>query len=75
MDDLPIVSACQHNLAQFVLLFKKFYQRDFLFLTERGGNLVENKGWLWKTRRRSGNVAENKGGYVTKAGMLVKTKG
>ena len=32
-----------------------------LFLKERTGNVVENKGGLWKTRERSGNVHENTG--------------
>jgi hypothetical protein len=31
------------------------------FLNERTGNVIENKGPLWKTRERSGNVVENKG--------------
>jgi hypothetical protein len=31
------------------------------FLTELGGNVIENKGPLWKTWRRSANVYENKG--------------
>jgi hypothetical protein len=28
-------------------------------LNERTGNVYENKGALWKTRKRSGNVYEN----------------
>jgi hypothetical protein len=32
-------------------------------LTERTGNIYENKGSLWKTKRRSGDVIENKGTY------------
>jgi hypothetical protein len=31
------------------------------FLTEPSGNVIENKGSLWKTWRRSANVYENKG--------------
>jgi hypothetical protein len=31
------------------------------FLNERTGNVVENKGPLWKTREQSGNVHENTG--------------
>jgi hypothetical protein len=30
------------------------------FLTERCGNVIENKGPLWKTGERSWNVHENK---------------
>jgi hypothetical protein len=40
----------------------------------RSGNLIENKGPLWKTQGLSGNVIENKGGYALKAGMLLKRK-
>ena len=36
-------------------------ERNFLELKERTGNVIENKGALWKTRRRSGNIIENKG--------------
>jgi hypothetical protein len=32
-----------------------------LKMTERRGNVIENKGPLWKTGGRSGNVHENKG--------------
>jgi hypothetical protein len=41
---------------------------------ERRGNVIENKGPLWKKWGGSGNVIENKGSYALKAGMLVKTK-
>jgi len=34
---------------------------EFFFLTERCGNVIENKGRLWKAQGRSGNVYENKG--------------
>ena len=44
-------------------------------MNERCGNVYENKGRLWTTRRRSGNVIENKGSYAQNAGMLLKTKG
>jgi hypothetical protein len=30
-------------------------------LNERTGNVLENKGSLWKTYERSGNVVDNKG--------------
>jgi hypothetical protein len=32
-----------------------------LKMKERSGNLIENKGPVWKTQERSGNVCENKG--------------
>jgi hypothetical protein len=43
-------------------------------VNEQSGNLIENKGPLWKTEGLSGNVTENKGGYALKAGMLLKRK-
>ena len=51
------------SLAQFVLRLKEAYQPStrILFLTERSGNVIENKGRLWKTLERSWNVYENKG--------------
>jgi hypothetical protein len=39
------------------------------------GNVVENKGSLFQSSRRSGNVIENKGSYAHNAGILLKTKG
>jgi len=36
-------------------------KNDSLKLNERGRNVYENKGALWKARERSGNVYENKG--------------
>jgi hypothetical protein len=44
------------------------------FLTERCGNVIENKARLWKTPQESGNVVENKDSYASKAGMLLKIK-
>ena len=44
-------------------------------MNDQSGNLIENKGRLWKTQGLSGNVIENKGSYVLKAGMLLKIKG
>jgi hypothetical protein len=38
------------------------------FFNERTGNVVENKGSLWKTWERSWNFYENKGTYPVKAG-------
>ena len=43
-------------------------------MTERRGNVYENKGPAWKGQGRSGNVVENKGSYALKAGMFVKRK-
>ena len=36
-------------------------KKEFFFLTEQCRDVIENKGRLWKTQRRSGNVFENKG--------------
>jgi hypothetical protein len=44
-------------------------------MNERRTNVYENKGSLWKTCPQSGNLYENKGGYRSRAGMLLKTKG
>jgi hypothetical protein len=38
-----------------------FRREEFFFLIEQCGDVVENKGRLWKTRGLSGNVYENKG--------------
>ena len=46
-----------------------------LKLNEQCGNVIENKGPLWKTREASGNVIENKASYAQNAGMLLKRKG
>jgi len=35
--------------------------KRILFLNDRRGNVIENKGPLWKTRRQSLNIYENKG--------------
>jgi hypothetical protein len=35
--------------------------KGILFLQDRRGNVIENKGALWKKPSRSGNVYENKG--------------
>ena len=43
-----------------------------LKLTERSGNVHENKGLLWKALERSWYVYENKCTYWFKAGMLLK---
>ena len=44
------------------------------FLTERSGNVYENKGTVLKAWGRSGNVHENKGTYPVEPGMLLKTQ-
>jgi hypothetical protein len=45
---------------------KKFFlaggaKKNSSKLNDQCGNLYENKGPLWKTRRQSANVVENKG--------------
>jgi hypothetical protein len=46
-----------------------------LKMTERCGNVYENKGQAFSSPERSGNIAENKGSYAQNAGMLLKRKG
>jgi hypothetical protein len=43
-------------------------------LNERSGNVLENKGLLWKSPGGPGNVLEKTGIYALKAGMLLKIK-
>jgi hypothetical protein len=43
-----------------------------LKLSERCGNVAENKGSSLENRKRSGNPAEKKGSYAFKAGMSLK---
>ena len=43
-------------------------------MNEQSGNITENKGPLWKTRRKSGNVIEKKDSYAQDPGMLLITK-
>jgi hypothetical protein len=38
-----------------------FREKEFFFLIEQHGDVIENKGPLWKTLGLSGNVYENKG--------------
>jgi hypothetical protein len=38
-----------------------FRGKEFSFLAEQCGDVIENKGRLRKTQGRSGNVYENKG--------------
>jgi hypothetical protein len=35
--------------------------KGILFLQEQRGNVIENKGELWKKPEQGGNVYENKG--------------
>ena len=49
-------------------------RKNFSKLTERPGNVYENKGPLWKTWEGSWNVTENKGAYWFNPGMLQKAK-
>jgi len=62
------------SLAQSVLRLKKAYQpgERILFLTERSGDVIENKGSAFQGRWQSRNVVENTGIYALKAGMLLK---
>jgi hypothetical protein len=48
----PAIRHCQRFPTTKVVTLK---------MLDRGGNVVENKGALWKTWGRSGNVYENKG--------------
>ena len=48
--------------------------KGILFLLDQSGNVVENKGGLWKKPDQSANLIENKGSYALKAGMLLKRK-
>jgi hypothetical protein len=50
------------SLAQFSLRLKKAFQPQerISFLTERSGNVYENKGPGFETQERSWNVIENK---------------
>jgi hypothetical protein len=43
-------------------------------MSDRRGNVYENKGPAFSMPRQSGNVAENKDSYAYKAGMLLKIK-
>jgi hypothetical protein len=43
-------------------------------MTDRRGNVYENKGSAFHSPRQSGNVTENTGSYEFKAGMLLKRK-
>jgi hypothetical protein len=47
-------------------------EENSLKLTERCGNVIENKGSLWKTWMQSRNVYENKGSYPHNAGISLK---
>jgi hypothetical protein len=47
-------------------------EKEFFFLTERSGDVIENKGPAAQRRAQTRNVIENKGTYALKAGMLLK---
>jgi hypothetical protein len=44
-------------------------------MSERTGNVIENKGPAFGETVPTGNVTENKGSYAQNAGMSLKTKG
>jgi hypothetical protein len=46
---------------QQVPYWKRKRKSNFSKMNEQCGNVIENKGLLWKTWRQSGNVYENKG--------------
>ena len=46
-----------------------------LKMNDRRENVIENKGSLFNSSRRSGNVLGNKGSYAQNPGILLKTKG
>jgi hypothetical protein len=46
-----------------------------LKMIKQCGNVLENKGALFYSSRRSGNAVENKGGYAQNAEILLKRKG
>jgi hypothetical protein len=53
---------CRHiSLGQDVFSTGKEETVVTLKMKVRSGNVIENKGLLWKTWGRSGNVYENKG--------------
>jgi hypothetical protein len=37
-----------------------FREEEFFFLTEQCGYVIENKGWLWKTRAEAGMCMKTK---------------
>jgi hypothetical protein len=46
-----------------------------IFLRDRSGNVIENKGPAWKTPERCRNVHENTGGSLLNPGMLMIRQG
>jgi len=47
-------------------------KKNSLKMSDRCGDVYENKGSAFHERCQSGNVAENKGSCALKAGMLLK---
>jgi len=62
------------SLGRDVLSTRKEETVVTLKMTDRRGNVVENKGQGLEATGRDGNVIENKGSYALKAGMLLKIK-
>jgi hypothetical protein len=62
------------SLGHDVLSTRKEETVVTLKMTDRRGNVVENKGQGLEATGRDGNVIENKGSYALKAGMLLKIK-
>jgi len=75
-EGLPAAGACQNHSLNLSCDSRKptSLGKEFFFLTERRGNVYENKGPLWKKLERSGNVVENKSTYRLKTAMYMKTK-
>jgi hypothetical protein len=71
---LPTAGACQYHSRKLSCGSGRptNLQQEFSFLTERCGDLIENKGPEIEARWKSGNVTENKGSYALKAAILLK---
>jgi hypothetical protein len=60
-EGLPAPSAAQHHLPNLLAGSTEASRLGkVLLLTERSGNVIENKGSPWKTWERSWNLYENK---------------
>jgi hypothetical protein len=57
----PMTSSPLFSARQNVIVCPRFDRIDREKLNERSGNVIENKGLLWKTGQQSRNVYENKG--------------
>ena len=75
-EGLPAADASQHHSLNLSLgsRWRRNLKKEFFFLKEPCGNVIENKGWLLKTLDESGNVIENKGTCGFNPGMLLKAK-